>query len=111
MKMSMSDKIASLRRMYPKIDPKTRFLYAGKLNKRATSNSVALHIVAWSDDGRVTLHRTVFRKPGQSVTEWHAWLREHAPKVIQNQVRAAMGRTHGGRWTVERVFGWHFFND
>lgn len=107
----MNDKISNLRRMFPNIDPKTRFLYAGKLNKRAKSNSVVLHIVAWSDNGRVTLHKTVFRKPDLNVTEWHTWLREHAPKVIQNQVMASMGRTHGGQWTVERVFGWHFFND
>ncbi len=111
MKMSMSDKIAALRRTFPKIDRRTRFLYDGKLNRRATSNSVALHILAWSDDGRVTLHRTVFRKPGLTVSEWHSWLRAHAGPVIQNQVRASMGRTHGGQWTVERIFGWHFFNE
>lgn len=111
MKAKMSDRIATLRRAYPNIDPRTRFLYAGKLNKRAKSNSVALHLIAWSDDGRVTMHRTVFRKPGQNVTEWHAWLREHSGNVIQNQVRASMGRTYGGVWTVARIFGWHFFRE
>lgn len=106
--LKVKDKIITLQRVYPKIDPKTRFMYAGKLDRKAKSNAVAVHIIAWSDDGRATLHQTIFRKPGLSMTQWNAWLREHAPKIIQNQVRAYMGRTFGSIWHIEKIFGWHF---
>ncbi len=109
--LKLADRISGLRRLFPKINPKTRFLYDGKLNKRATSNAVAVHIIASSSDGRVTLHKTVFRKPGLTVTQWSDWLHEHAPKVIQNQVRAYMGRTYGGKWTIESIFGWNFTDE
>lgn len=106
--LKLRDRIMMLRRVYPNIDPQTRFLYAGKLNRKARSNAVKVHIIAWSDDGRVTLHPTIFRKPGLTMMEWSAWLREHAPNIIQNQVRAYMGRTHGSTWRIEKIFGWHF---
>lgn len=109
--LKLKDKLEALRRTFPKIDPKTRFLYAGKLSRRATSNAVAVHIIAWSNDKRVTLHQTIFRKPHLTVTEWSDWLHEHAAKVINNQVKAYMGRTYGGKWTIERIFGWHFTDE
>ena len=104
----LRDEIVSLQRVYPKIDPKTRFLYNGKLDRKAKSNAVKLHTIAWSDDGRVTLHPTIFRKQGLTMMEWSRWLHEHAPTVIQNQVRAYMVRTHGSIWHIEKIFGWHF---
>jgi len=109
--LKLKDKVIALRRLYPKIDPKTRFLYDGRLNRRATSSAVAIHVIASSEDGRVTLHQTVFRKPGLTVKEWSDWLHEHAPRVIQNQVRAYMGRTYGSTWTIEKIFGWNFTNE
>jgi hypothetical protein len=109
--LKLKDRVAALRRVYPNIDAKTRFLYRGKLKPRSVSNAVTVHILAWSNDGRVTLHQTVFRKPGLTMMEWSDWLREHAPKVIGNQVRAYMGRTYGGQWTIERIFGWNFTDE
>lgn len=106
--LKLRDTISTLQRVYPKIDAKTRFMYAGKLNRKATSSAVAVHIIAWSDDGRATLHKTIFRKPNLTMTEWSAWLHAHAPKVINTQVRAYMGRTFGSVWHIEKIFGWHF---
>lgn len=106
--LKLRDRIMTLKRVYPNIDPKTRFLYAGKLDRKAKSNAVMVHTIAWSDDGRVTLHPTIFRKPGLSMMQWSAWLHEHAPRILVNQVRAYMGRTHGSTWHIEKVFGWHF---
>jgi hypothetical protein len=109
--LKLKDRALALQRLYPKIDRKTRFLYDGKLNKRSTSNAVAVHVIASSEDGRVTLHQTIFRKPGFTMTQWNAWLGEHAPRVIQNQVRAYMGRTYGSTWTIEKIFGWNFIDE
>lgn len=109
--LKLGDKITALRRMYPKIDLRTRYLYDGRLNKRAVGDSVMIYVVATSDDQRATLHRTVFRRPGLNVTQWHAWLREHAMNVLNNQVRAYMARTRGGQWKIERVFGWHLLDE
>lgn len=109
--LKLKDKITALRRTFPKIDPQTRFLYDGRLNRRARSNAVAIHFLAWSNDGRVTLHKTAFRKRDMTMTDWSVWLREHAQNVLNNQVRAYMARTYGGQWTIERVFGWHFSDE
>jgi hypothetical protein len=106
--LKLKDVIGTLKRVYPKIDPKTRFMYSGKLDRTAVSNAVAVYIIAWSDDGRATLHKTVFRKPGLTMRQWDAWLHAHAPRVINEQVRAYMNRTQGSRWHIEKVFGWHF---
>lgn len=109
--LKLKDKAEALRRTYPNIDPATLYMYDGKLRKSRRGTSVALHVIAWSEDRRVTLHQTVFRKNNMNVTEWSAWLREHAPKILYNQVRAYMGRTFGSRWNIERVFGWHFVDE
>ena len=109
--LKLKQKIEGLRRTYPNIDQKTRYLYDGRLNKRAIADSVAIYIVATSDDQRATLHKTVFRKTGLNVTQWAAWLREHAMNVLDNQVRSYMSRTRGGQWKIERVFGWHLLDE
>lgn len=104
----LSKTIADLRMQFPKIDPQTRFMYDGRLRKNATSDAVAVRFIAWSEDGRVTMHRTEFRKPGLTMAEWSAWLHEHAPRVIGHQVVAYMNRQFGSTWSVETIFGWHF---
>lgn len=105
--LKLRDKMATLKRAYPKIDPATRMLYAGRLLKNERADRVAIYIIAWSADGRVTLHRTDFHKSGTRVGEWAVWLREHAKHVVENQVRAFMNRTFGSMWYIESIFGWH----
>lgn len=105
--LKIRDLASALHRTYPKIDPTTRYLYSGRLDRRAIGGRVALHILAWSADGRVTLHRTEFRKPPMRVSEWAQWLEAHASAVIGNQVRAYMNRTFGSTWYIEQIFGWH----
>lgn len=106
--LKLRDQILMLRRVYPKIDPKTRFLYEGRLNKRAVGDAVMVHMIAWSEDGRVTLHKTIFRRKGLSIVQWHEWLKEHAGKVLRNQVRTYMNRTFGSIWNIDKIIGWHF---
>lgn len=105
--LKIRDKVSALRRTYPKIDPPTRYLYSGRLDRRAASNRVAVYILAWSADGRVTFHRTEFQKARTRVKEWAEWLGEHASNVVSNQVRAYMNRTFGSTWYIEQIFGWH----
>ena len=105
--LKLRDKMTALRRAYPKIDPATRYLYSGRLNRRERGDRVAIHILAWSADGRVTLHRTEFHKTDMSVSTWADWLIHHAEGVVNNQVRAYMNRTFGSTWYIESIFGWH----
>jgi hypothetical protein len=105
--LKIRDRIGALRRTYPQIDRRTRLLYSGKINRRQRHDRVAVHIVAWSADGRVTLHRSEFHKPGMTITEWAHWLGDHAPGIISNQIRAYMNRTFGSTWYIEQIFGWH----
>lgn len=105
--LKLRDKMIALRRTYPKIDPSTRYLYSGKLNKRERGDRVAIYILAWSADGRVTLHRTEFHKADMRVSDWSGWLHEHAANIVNNQVRAYMNRTFGSTWYIEAIFGWH----
>lgn len=105
--LKLRDKMMALRRAYPKIDSATRYLYSGRLNKSERGDRVAIHILAWSADGRVTLHRTEFHKSDMRVSDWARWLRDHAENIISNQVRAYMNRTFGSTWYIESIFGWH----
>jgi len=105
--LKIRDRISALRRVYPSIDPATRYLYAGRLNRKASSARVAIYLVAWSTDGRVTLHRTEFQKTPMTVAEWWRWLDAHAPNIVLNQVRSYMNRTFGSTWNIEQIFGWH----
>lgn len=109
--LKLRDKMTALRRTFPKIDPATRYLYAGRLNKRETGDRVALYVIAWSADGRVTLHRTEFHKTGMRLSDWSGWLRKHAENVVNNQVRAYMNRTFGSTWYIESIFGWHIVTE
>ena len=105
--LKIRDRIAALRRAYPNIDPSSRYLYAGRLNKKAASARVAVYLVAWSADGRVTLHRTEFQKTRMNVPAWARWLDDHAANIVLNQVRNYMNRTFGSTWYIESIFGWH----
>ena len=109
--LKLRDKMTALRRTYPKIDAGTRYLYAGRLDRREAGDRAAIYIVAWSADGRVTLHRTEFHKPSMRVSDWAKWLREHAAGIVSNQVRAYMNRTFGSTWYIEQIFGWHLVHE
>lgn len=109
--LKLRDRMAALQRTYPKIDPATRLMYAGRLTRSARSDRVAIYIIAWSADGRVTLHRTDFHKAGMRLSDWASWLREHAGHIVENQVRAFMNRTFGSTWYIESIFGWHVVTD
>lgn len=105
------DRISALRRAFPNIDPRTRYLYAGRLNRKLIGTRAAIYILAWSTDGRVTLHRTEFRKPPMTVADWATWLNTHAPGIVLNQVRSFMNRKYGSTWYVEQIFGWHLVSE
>lgn len=105
--LKLRDKVTALRRTYPKIDSATRYLYSGRLDRSERGRRAAIYILAWSADGRVTLHRTEFHKTDMRVSDWAKWLREHAENVVNNQVRAYMNRTFGSTWYIESIFGWH----
>jgi hypothetical protein len=109
--LKLRDKMTALRRTFPKIDPNTRYLYSGALNRRERGDRVAIHILAWSADGRVTLHRTEFHKADMRVSDWGQWLRSHASGIVNNQVRAYMNRTFGSTWYIESIFGWHLVHE
>ena len=109
--LKIRERVAALRRTYPNIDTNTRYLFRGRFNRKAKSNRVAIYILAWSADGRVTFHRTEFQKPEQNVTSWAHWLGEHASNIVGNQVRTYMNRTFGSTWYIEQIFGWHLVED
>lgn len=105
--LKLRDKMTALRRTYPKIDARTRYLYSGRLRMNERGDRVAIYILAWSADGRVTLHRTEFHKTDMRVSDWGQWLHAHAAGIVNNQVRAYMNRTFGSTWYIESIFGWH----
>lgn len=109
--LKIRDKMAALKRAFPKIDPRTRYMYAGRFSPKERGERVAVYIIAWSADARVTLHRTEFQKADMRVSDWAAWLRTHAPNIANNQVRAYMNRTFGSTWYIESIFGWHLVRD
>ncbi len=108
--MKIKDRIESLRRSLPNISTAYgRYLYAqpSDLNKKA--RRIVLWTVIWSDDGRVSLHRTMFeKKRPMSVAEWGGWLQVNLPEIMVNSVLAYVNRSFGSTWNIDRVFGWHF---
>lgn len=107
--MKVADKITALRRALPYIDfQNARFMYAKPEERAKRTKRIVIWCVLWSDDGRVSLHRTAFvRKRAMSVAEWAGWLHVNAPDVLKNSVLAYVNRSFGSSWNIERVFGWH----
>lgn len=106
--MKIKDRIAALRRQYPKIG-RGRYLYARSSDLAKRGHKVKVYALMWSDDGQVSLHATVFEKGERwSVVQWADWLILNGPNVYANQVLAYVNRTTGSEWRIDRVFGWHF---
>lgn len=108
--MKISDKIAPLRRSFPHISVDNgKYLYktAADLNKRG--DRIVMYILLWSDDGRVSLHRTEFGKSKRMhVAEWSGWLQVNAPRILVDNVLPFVNRSFGSGWNIDRIFGWHF---
>lgn len=108
--MKIKDQIQAMRRTYPLISKAhARFLYSKASDLNRKGRSIMVHMVLWSDDGRVSFHRTNFtRTRAMSVIEWAGWLQANAPTVMVNSVLAYVNRTFGSTWNIDKVFGWHF---
>lgn len=108
--MKIKDRIAGLRRTFPLIDPRlARFLHAKAADAKKKGKKIVLYTVLWSDDGRVSLHRTTFVKhQAMSAQEWAGWLQVNTPRIMANSVLAYVNRAFGSTWNIDRVFGWHF---
>lgn len=108
--MKIRDRIAALRRTYPNISrAHARYLYADSDALKKKGKKIVVWAVLWSDDGRVSFHRTEFgRQRRMSVPEWAGWLQVNAPQIFVESILAYANRTFGSTWNIERVFGWHF---
>lgn len=111
--MTVQQRIRGLQQSLPLIAPEhARFMHAraSDLNKRGAK--VLVWAVLWSDDARVSLHKTLFEKSRpMSVPEWALWLEVHAPHVFRNSVLASINRSYGSTWNIDRVFGWQFVGE
>lgn len=108
--MKIRDRIAALRRTYPNISRShARYLYADREALKLKGKKIIVWAVLWSDDGRVSLHRTEFgRQHRMSVPEWAGWLQVNGPLIFVESILAYANRSFGSSWNLERVFGWHF---
>lgn len=108
--MKLKDRIEALRRTYPKISRvHARYLHAQPADLKKKGKTITVWLVLWSDDGRVSMHRTQFaRTRAMTVIEWAGWLQVNAPQIMVNSVLAYVNRAFGSAWNIERVFGWHF---
>ena len=108
--MKVSARLRALKRVYPLVDMSNgRFMHATKRDLKKSGPSVKVYVIVFADDGRVSVHNTIFdRTHSRTVPQWADWLREHAPSVFKNQVLANLNRTYGGQWSIHRVIGWSF---
>ena len=108
--MKIKDRMEALKRTYPNISRRhARFLYGRPGDMSRRSKKITVWMVLWSEDGRVSLHKTGFeKKRPMSVAEWSGWLVVNAPDVFKDSVLAYVNRTFGSSWNIERVIGWHF---
>jgi hypothetical protein len=106
--MKLGERIRALQRMYPRIGP-ARYLHATSADLRKSGKAIAVLSLLWSEDGRVSIHKTVFDKTRErTVQQWADWLHSSLDDVLRNNVIAYVNRTFGSLWTVDRVIGWHF---
>ena len=108
--MKIRDRIESLRRTLPLISTAYgRYMHAKPADMNKRGRKIVLWVVIWSDDGRVSLHRTEFSKMrAMSAAEWGGWLQVNLPEIMINSVLAYVNRSFGSTWNIDRVFGWHF---
>jgi hypothetical protein len=94
--------------MYPRIGP-ARYLYTTPADLRKSGKAIAVLSLVWSDDGRTSIHKTIFDKTHErTVQQWADWIHLNLEDVLRNNVLAYMNRAFGSLWTVDRVIGWHF---
>jgi hypothetical protein len=108
--MKIKDRIAALRRTYPRISiVNARYLHATAADEKKKGKTIVVWIVMWSDDGRVSLHRTDFaRNRAMTVIEWAGWLQVNMALIMVNSVLPYANRSFGATWNIDRMFGWHF---
>lgn len=106
--MKIGKRLEALRRSYPRIGP-ALYLHATKDELRKRGNSIILYSILWSDEGRVSLHRTEFKKKYiMTVPQWADWLQANVPDVMRNSVLAYANRAGNDSWNIDRIVGWHF---
>lgn len=107
---NLSDRLRALRRVFPNTSMEhARYLYASKKDLRKGGHSINLYMIVWSEDGRVSLHSTIFEKSKLlTPADWADWLRDHAPEVLKNQVLANLNRTYGSIWNIDKIVGWSY---
>lgn len=108
--MNITDRAKALQRTLPLIHRGyANYMHAKPADTGKKGKRIVLWAVLWSDDGRVSLHRTDFvRQKAMTVPEWAGWLQVNAPQIMKNSVLAYANRTFGSTWNIDRVFGWHF---
>ena len=108
--MNITDRVRALQRTLPLIHRGyANYLHAAAADVNKKGKRIVLWSILWSDDGRVSFHRTDFvKKRPMSVPEWAGWLQVNAPHIMKNSVLAYSNRTFGSTWNIDRVFGWHF---
>lgn len=109
MKLSLREEIELVRRVHPLIDrASARFLYRTEKDRNRRSKKAVLLLLIWSDDGRASLHHTIFtRKRAMGVSEWAGWMLTNSRGVAINSVIPYLNRAKGSTWNIERAFGWY----
>lgn len=110
MKMQIRDRIDALRRVYPRINnTHARYLHKKPEDLQRRGKIITVYLLLWSDDGRVSIHRSIFKKTRtMSVIEWAGWLQVNGPLIFINSVLPYVNRTFSSSWNIETVIGWHF---
>jgi len=105
MRPSITDKLRSLRRVYPRV-MSNGFLFADLSELKDKFDVAVIWFVAKDDEGMHALRSLEFRRvdPADYAT-WSAELPGRSEIVIP-RLLTVLEERHGGSWQLDRIVGW-----
>lgn len=104
--MTLGEKLESLMRTFPLLDPKTLAMVRTKKDFRKKYDSVAAYMILESSDGTYTLRAIVFtKKKSRSLKEWRRWLDANLADILDKSFLPALSLRSGKHWRMIKFVG------
>lgn len=103
---SIRQRLASLRKAYPRMDPGTRFLYRVPSDLRRSYSHVVAYVVLRSDERTYALHPIKFlERDPKNPGDWDDWFDEHLDEILHDKILPSLFSNKGKLWRVVQFIG------
>lgn len=104
--MKIGDKLETLRRTYPLLDPQTLAMARRASDFTRSHKSIAVYFILESAERTYTLHSTIFTKRrGRRLRAWRAWLDKHFEDILASSILPGLILRSGQQWRMVKLVG------